>query len=114
MQRVRGRDRSIFLVTLEAIAASQSLMWIEELWRYPIKSLAGEPLKETMLGEQGVPGDRIVHVVDARGRVVTSRRRPKLLLMKGTIEDGEARIDGLRWDDPIVATRIEDAAGEGA
>ena len=29
-----------------------------EIWRYPVKSMAGQPLAETELTEAGVPGDR--------------------------------------------------------
>ncbi|MBA3465211.1 MAG: hypothetical protein H0T46_35095 [Deltaproteobacteria bacterium] len=39
--------------------------------------MAGEQLRHTALGAQGIPGDRVVHAVDVRGRVATSRSRPK-------------------------------------
>jgi hypothetical protein len=42
-------------------------MHIVELWRYPVKSLAGESLKAVELTPDGVIGDRVVHVRDARG-----------------------------------------------
>ena len=51
-------------------------MYIQELWRYPVKSLAGEQLQEVELTLHGMLGDRVVHVRDARGRVVTSRTKP--------------------------------------
>ena len=35
---------------------------IAGLWRYPVKSLAGEPISEAILTPVGIPGDRIVHV----------------------------------------------------
>lgn len=31
---------------------------VAELWRYPVKSMAGEQLAETRLGSLGIPGDR--------------------------------------------------------
>ena len=31
---------------------------LEEICRYPVKSMLGESLAETLLGEQGIPGDR--------------------------------------------------------
>jgi len=45
------------------------LMFIEELWRYPVKSMAGEPLQTAELTEAGVRGDRIVQVRNAAGRI---------------------------------------------
>ena len=89
-------------------------MWLSEIWRYPIKSMGGEQLTEAAIGEEGVPGDRVVHVEDERGRVVTSRSRPRLLLHHGALgSDGEPRVDGRPWRMPDVAADVEAAAGPG-
>ena len=89
-------------------------MWLSEIWRYPVKSLGGERLSETVVGVDGVPGDRLVHVEDRRGRVVTARSRPRLLLHHATLgPDGQPRVDGRPWTDGGVADDIEKAAGEG-
>jgi uncharacterized protein len=37
------------------------------LWRYPVKSLAGESLTVATLTPQGIPGDRVVHVCGPEG-----------------------------------------------
>ncbi len=90
-------------------------MRVAEIWRYPVKSLAGEPLAEATLTEDGIPGDRVVLVVNGRGMVVTSRTRPKLLGLKGTLgPDGEPRVNGRPWTDPEVAEAIRAAAGPDA
>jgi uncharacterized protein YcbX len=90
-------------------------MWVSELWRYPVKSLAGEPLHTVPLGEDGVEGDRLVHVRDARERVVTSRSRPRLLGLHATLgPDGEPLVEDRPWTAPWVARAVEAAAGEGA
>jgi uncharacterized protein len=90
-------------------------MFVAELWRYPVKSMGGEPLQECELGELGIPGDRVVHVEDARGRVLTARSRPRLLLHRSILgPDGEPLVDGRPWGDPAVARAVEEAAGEGA
>lgn len=47
---------------------------VEQLWRYPVKTLAGEWLTEAELTANGIPGDRIVHVRGPEG-VRTSRRQ---------------------------------------
>ncbi len=89
-------------------------MWLSEIWRYPIKSMGGEQLTEAAIGEEGVPGDRVVHVEDERGRVVTSRSRPRLLLHHGALgNDGEPRVDGRPWRMPDVAADVAAAAGPG-
>ena len=56
-------------------------MFIKEIWRYPVKSMAGERVSQIELGPLGLAGDRIV-LVHRRGRVVTSRTHPKLLGLK--------------------------------
>jgi uncharacterized protein YcbX len=90
-------------------------MWLAEIWRYPVKSLGGESLAEVEVGHDGIPGDRVVQVRDPRGRVVTSRSRPRLLLHRATLgPDGEPLVDGRPWADPSVAADIEQAAGPGA
>ncbi len=77
--------------------------------------MGGEPLEEAELGEEGIPGDRVVQVRDARGDVVTSRSRPRLLLHRATLgPDGEPRVDGRPWNDESVARDVEAGAGPGA
>lgn len=56
---------------------------IEELWRYPVKSLGGEQLAEAPVDALGIEGDRRWGIVDAAtGRVLTARRVPELLLAR--------------------------------
>jgi MOSC domain-containing protein len=88
---------------------------LAELWRYPVKSMAGERLPEARLGPEGVPGDRLVYVVDGRGAILSARSRPRLLGHRATIgEDGEPLVDGLPWHDPRVAEAVRAAAGPDA
>lgn len=87
-------------------------MHVAEIWRYPVKSLGGERLEETELGLEGIPGDRLVHVRNGHGRVITSRLRPALLGLHGTLgPDGEPLIDGLAWDAPSSAEAVGAAVG---
>src|SRR5689334_9504379 len=89
-------------------------MQLGEIWRYPVKSMAGERLAVTWLGPDGIPGDRVVQVRDPRGRVVTSRSRPRLLLHHATMgRDGLPRVDGRLWDDDTVGDDVAEAAGPG-
>jgi uncharacterized protein len=57
---------------------------VAELWRYPVKSLAGERLESVDVREEGFPGDRVARVADANGEQVTARTKPGLLAMAGT------------------------------
>jgi uncharacterized protein YcbX len=73
-------------------------MHVQELWRYPVKSMRGERLDSAEIGRDGVDGDRLVHVRERGGRVVTSRYRPDLLGFNGTLgDDGEPLVDGEPW-----------------
>lgn len=63
------------------------------LWRYPVKSLGGEPLAASDLGEHGLPGDRAFGIVDLEtGKVLTARREPRLLFATASWHDGEVEI----------------------
>ncbi len=73
-------------------------MHLAEIWRYPVKSMAGERLSEAQLGSLGVPGDRQLYVVLHRGTVGA---------------EGGVRVDGRAWDDPAVAADVARAAGAG-
>ena len=87
-------------------------MHVAELWRYPVKSLAGERLEQAEIQRNGLVGDRLVQVYDARGHVVTARKHPDLLAHRGTLgADGEPRIDGWLWSSTEAATRIAEALG---
>jgi uncharacterized protein YcbX len=81
------------------------------LWRYPVKSLAGEPLVTATIGSDGIPGDRIVRVRGPEG-VRTSRRQYRLLGLRGSLDsDGRPRIDGHPWDSPQALALVQAAAG---
>lgn len=90
-------------------------MKIIEIWRYPVKTMAGEKLERAGVGPLGIEGDRVVHVEDARGRVITSRSHPRFLGHKGSLgPQGEIRVDGRPWESPEVAADVADIVGPGA
>jgi uncharacterized protein YcbX len=84
------------------------------LWRYPVKSLAGERLAVAALTPEGIPGDRIVHVCGPEG-VRTARRHHRLLGLLGTLgSDGRPRVNGHSWDSPEALALVKGAAGDDA
>src|SRR6266436_1048109 len=90
-------------------------MNVTEIWRYPVKTMAGEKLQRARLGPLGIEGDRVVHVEDAQKQVITSRSHPRFLGHKGTLGlDGEPLVDGRPWNSGEVAARGEDIAGSRA
>jgi uncharacterized protein YcbX len=89
-------------------------MHVAELWRFPVKSLAGERLERADVGVRGIPGDRLVWVSGPEG-VRTARRHHRLLGLHGTLgPDGEPLIDGLPWRNPRALALVREAAGEDA
>jgi uncharacterized protein YcbX len=68
-------------------------MEVAGLWRYPVKSLQGEPIDVATVEADGVAGDRRWGIRDQRtGRILTARRRPELLGASST----------LRGDEPVL------------
>jgi len=87
---------------------------VSELWRYPVKSMAGERVRTLKLDWRGAAGDR-THAVFARGRRLTAREAPGLLRWAASYGDTVpepsapplARVtapDGIEhgWDDPAL------------
>ncbi len=87
-------------------------MQITEIWRYPVKSMAGERLETAEITSNGIAGDRLVHVSGPGGRIVTSRTHPRLLGLHGTLgADGEPRVDGRSWGSRESAEAVRAAVG---
>ncbi len=90
-------------------------MYVKELWRYPVKSLAGERVKEASVGQLGFEGDRLLHVQGEGGRLITSRTHPQLLSLKGTLDaEGRTLINGMSWGSPEALSLVKAAAGREA
>jgi len=61
-------------------------MRIEQLWRYPGKSLLGERLPTLRFVDDGIEGDRMWGIQDPRdGRILTARREPRLLYVSSRL-----------------------------
>jgi uncharacterized protein YcbX len=90
-------------------------MWVKEIWRYPVKSMAGEQQQSARLTPSGIEGDRVVQVQNARGRIVTARTHPGLLGFHATLDgNGNPLIDGRPWTDSTVLAAVRGIVGPGA
>jgi uncharacterized protein YcbX len=86
-----------------------------EIWRYPVKTMAGEKLQRIDVGPLGLEGDRIVRVENDDGRVITSRSHPRFLGHKGALDArGAVTVDGRPWDSPEVTAEVVKIVGPGA
>jgi uncharacterized protein YcbX len=89
-------------------------MHVAELWRFPVKSMAGERLGRVDLGPHGIPGDRLVWVCGPEG-VRTARRHHRLLGLHGTLgPTGVPLVDGHPWQSPQALALVRQAAGDDA
>jgi hypothetical protein len=66
---------------------------VESLWRYPVKSMAGEPLTSAFAGFAGIYGDRIYAFRDAAAPAgfpyLTAREREQMLLFHPRFRNAE-------------------------
>ncbi len=89
-------------------------IYVQQLWRYPVKSLAGEALEEARIDHDGIAGDRLVVVRGPHG-VITSRTRPQLLGLRATLSpDGEPLVENRSAGSPEVAAVVQHVAGPDA
>lgn len=68
-------------------------MRVEQLWRYPVKSLGGERCAEVTVDDHGMVGDRRWGIeAVATGKMLTARREPALLFGAATVVGDDVRI----------------------
>lgn len=64
---------------------------VKSLWRYPVKSMAGEEMAEAFIGYAGVYGDRCYAFLNKRAPAgfpfLTGRTRPEMLLYRARFRD---------------------------
>lgn len=89
-------------------------MRVRELWRYPVKSMGGERLERTAIGDQGVLGDRGWALRDeAAGEIRGAKKLPALLQCKARYleEPGRGRVPAAEITLP-GGERIRSDAGD--
>ena len=53
---------------------------VKEIWRHPVKSMAGEKLETCLVGARGIPGDRWWALRDEKAGQITNGKRIPLLM----------------------------------
>jgi uncharacterized protein len=67
---------------------------IKEIWRYPVKGMAGERLESCALSEKGLKGDRTWALRDeARKEIQSCKFRPELLLCTARDRGASGQVD---------------------
>jgi uncharacterized protein YcbX len=89
---------------------------IGALWRYPVKSMLGEPLTSVEVGEAGFEGDRRFGVVDAGTGRIASAKRPRRWqrMLQLRAEVAGAGAVRLRFPDGSSAVSGDGGGGEDA
>lgn len=68
-------------------------MNVRSLWRYPVKSMQGEPCDELHVESNGVRGDRSYGVLDLEsGTVLSAKREGRLLEAEASLSSGELTV----------------------
>ncbi|MFP6843674.1 MAG: MOSC domain-containing protein [Thalassolituus sp.] len=94
---------------------------IKEIWRYPVKGMAGELLQECSVGAQGLTGDRVWALRDtARQEIQSCKFRPELLTCTAKVKNDPKTqhiqvtfADGstLNSDSPDIHQRLSELVG---
>lgn len=98
---------------------------IEQIWRYPVKSMAGERLSECSVQALGIPGDRGWALRDEVAREITNGKRIPLLMQCAALYQGEPGDPSIPQveirfpddtrigsDDPQVNDRLSEVLGK--
>jgi hypothetical protein len=62
---------------MSGMAAREQVGSVSAVWRFPVKSMQGEPLEVGEVTEAGIVGDRVYAVVDRETGMVVSAKHPK-------------------------------------
>lgn len=80
-------DPDLVLEAGLGVEAKRLVGTVEELWRYPVKSMLGGTVSELLITEQGALGDRAWALRDQRsGRILSAKRVPRLLEFRAAYE----------------------------
>lgn len=96
---------------------------VKNLWRYPVKSMIGEPRRRLLFDHRGVEGDRLFAVRDEHGKLGSGKNTRRFVKIDGLFEfravyDGSVPIitfpDGraVRGDASSIHSELTEALGQ--
>jgi uncharacterized protein YcbX len=90
---------------------------IEEIWRYPVKSMAGERLETCMADKNGLEGDRRWALVDGEpnrtGKLLTIRQHESLMTYHARLANGRVAVTTPAGETrPLDGRLVDDLAAE--
>src|SRR5262252_5036850 len=81
---------------------------VEEIWRFPVKSMVGEKLEAAQLTGQGLVGDRLWAVCDnQKGSILGGKQIPALMMCRARFLE-EPAADAVGASVPQVAITLPD------
>lgn len=83
---------------------------LSQIWIYPVKSLGGISLQESILERRGLRYDRRWMLIDASGRFVSQREIPKMALLGTSIDATALRVFWKRNPQESIQIPLEIAA----
>jgi len=85
---------------------------IKEIWRYAVKSMAGEQLDHCTIGFQGIPGDRGWALRNEETREITNGKRiPRLMQCAARYLESPEEAESANFSVPHVAINLSDGNG---
>jgi hypothetical protein len=75
---------------------------LQQIHRFPVKSMAGESPQSVLVTEKGIAGDRAHAVWQRRGRRLSARVAPKLLRWNAAYEGVDSELDPADPPRPVV------------
>ena len=96
---------------------------VRNLWRYPVKSMLGEPCRNLIFEERGVVGDRLFAVRDEQGKFGSGKNTRRFVKIDGlfkfrAVYDGSVPVitfpDGksVRGDDSSIHSELTEALNQ--
>ncbi len=82
----------------------QYLGTVKALFRYPIKSMGGEPVNELELGPFGALGDRAFALREKDGRITTAKRTAQLLECRAVLKSADTTSETIQITLPDRST----------
>lgn len=101
----------------------KSIGTVKSLWRYPVKSMIGEPCHGLFFEDRGVAGDRLFAVRNEQGKLGSGKDTRRFVKIDGlfkfqAVYDGQVPIitfpdeKSVRGDDPSIHSKLTEALNQ--